>query len=406
MSTRLTKLAVIASVGFITCASPAFAKKYKTSKSRHYRSASLSGYKGAGAKGRYGQYGLGVSKKTAPDYSGQYSYVAKLSLEAGLSGSSSSTHSQHGSSQESSITPMVGGMLGYGITKRLSADFMIMHMGDMGIMDPTLAFSYLYPLSTNFRLIPVLQSSAPLSEMSQQMGLMTQTVAKIGALYLPSPRTRLFANLKSSYSFYNTGSSSDDQSSMGGMDSHDHSTHGGSSGDQHQMGDGSSGNNSTMDHGSSHDINSSSQQGGMNHENSMDHSEGMTGMNLATMQNDHSGHDMNSGNGMDHSMMMKRQSTSAGIDFGYFQGYNQNWQFGSRLDYNRLSYDDGSADWASTAVLAELYYATQGFMDMGTSTMPMGLAGFTSINFAERSANLTIVPTNAAFVVGLAYGGM
>lgn len=382
--------------------------RYASGHSKRYNKKNRPRFK---AKNRYGRYGLGVTKE-APSYEGAHSYVLRLSgsKQLGESQSGGDMHGMAMEKDEQALSLMAGTMVGYGLTKNLSIEFMVMYMFDMGAMDPTLGFSYGKNFTKKSRSVSRLVASIPTSEMSQQMNLTTTIKASTGVLYANTSNLSTFISLKGSVPMYSKPNESGgaDHGSMAGMDHSgmDGASHGDTSenedhSDHSKLDDSSETNNSGgMDHGNMNESDDNQPLGGMDHSemdhSGMDHS-GMdhSGMNLA---DSHTGMDMNS-------MFMKRETSRIGGDFGGNFEFRKGWLSRTVTDINLISYDDNSTDWLTTVTVAELSYATAGFMDMGTSTMPMGMAVFTNLNFSDKSKDLKI-PTTPTIVAGVAYGGM
>ena len=157
-------------------------------------------------------------------------------------------------------------------------------------------------------------------------------------------------------------------------------------------------NHSSHAHSDSNDSMSESGNMNSNMNSNMNGSENMTGT-------------MNSSNNMNMesmdmaSMVMKRETNRFGGDLGFNYNLVRRWQTRTFLDMNLISYDDSSNEWLTTLTVVELSYAMGGFMDMGTSTMPMGAAAFTNLNLTSQNENFE-APTSPVLIVGIAYGGM
>jgi len=354
-----------------------------TSNAKNRRTEYSSGYgkkksrknaRGHKKTNRYGRYGLGLTSKKSTNYEGMHSYVLKLSGSQSFN-KESNKNMHEMDDKEQQFSPMASAMFGYGLTRSLSLDLMAMYMFDMGIMDPSAGFSYKHQINRRLRSVSSINASFPASEMSQDMDKMTTISASTGILLASSRRLSTFFSIKGSYSLYN----SPNDKHVGSMAA---------------MGE----NHSSHAHSDSNDSMSESGNMNSNMNSNMNGSENMTGT-------------MNSSNNMNMesmdmaSMVMKRETNRFGGDLGFNYNLVRRWQTRTFLDMNLISYDDSSNEWLTTLTVVELSYAMGGFMDMGTSTMPMGAAAFTNLNLTSQNENFE-APTSPVLIVGIAYGGM
>lgn len=252
-----------------------------------------------------------------------------------------------GDSKQAAVTPMFMAMLSYNLSRSFSIDLMLGAMAPDGVVDPMIGPSLSLGLDKHWTSYSSIYASAPLSKMSQDEFKTTTVTASTGLLR-KSGKTTFFGGIEGSMSWY--------QKTM-----YDPNENGSESSSMHML---------TL-HG--------------DEMSSMDHD--MTDSEKTLMM-----------------MEMREFNHTAAIVGAHYDYSNKiRAHFDGKL--TRTGYMKADPMWTTRVTVIDIGFAQNGFMNMGFSSMPMGMSvdGAFALVKADESISAPSVPQ---IIVGVAYGGM
>lgn len=104
-------------------------------------------------------------------------------------------------------------------------------------------------------------------------------------------------------------------------------------------------------------------------------------------------------------MMGMREFNRIGATTGLFYNLRPKVQLKSSIGLKQIQYQDASPDWQTHSTLIRATYASDGFMPMGYSSMPVGYAVEGTLELVKTAESLSL-PSIPQVIFGISYGGI